>query len=454
MTNAKTQYIIAAVMVILVLVAGYFGIKLPTPPIPEPLPGVTWEGEDPGGLGLESAVGQSIKFDRNIRMAQDLNVVGDVDVDSTLNVDSTSTFVGAATFTAAPVWNAATMVFEGATADAYETTLSVTDPTADRTVTVPDAGGTVMLSSLATNGVDAANAVTGASNALLFEGATANEFEISVSPADPGADVTLTLPAETAAVMVSSLVTNATDAANAFTVASNGLVFEGATANEFEGTVTVTDPTADRTWTLPDASGTVMLSSLATNGADAANAVTGASNALVFEGATADAYETSIVATDPTADRTITLPNTSGTVTLGGAADAADAWWPAGQDFKYEGSSVNDHEAMLRFPADPAADAIYSFPSFSGYAAMNSADNIQLVWGSDTVTGTLALTHGLTTPVYALCTMGTDPADDQEDRCTVTIAGDVVTAKVWKEAATPTAGDSGVTVYWLVGGAP
>jgi len=174
----------------------------------------------------------------------------------------------------------------------------------------------------------------------------------------------------------------------------------------------------------------------------------------VFEGATADAYETSIVATDPTADRTITLPNTSGTVTLGGAADAADAWWPAGQDFKYEGSSVNDHEAMLRFPADPAADAIYSFPSFSGYAAMNSADNIQLVWGSDTVTGTLALTHGLTTPVYALCTMGTDPADDQEDRCTVTIAGDVVTAKVWKEAATPTAGDSGVTVYWLVGGAP
>jgi hypothetical protein len=38
------------------------------------------------------------------------------------------------------------------------------------------------------------------------------------------------------------------------------IVFEGATANDFETTLTVTDPTADRTITLPDASGTVILS--------------------------------------------------------------------------------------------------------------------------------------------------------------------------------------------------
>ena len=37
------------------------------------------------------------------------------------------------------------IIFEGATADAYETTLSVTDPTADRTITIPDATGTVSL---------------------------------------------------------------------------------------------------------------------------------------------------------------------------------------------------------------------------------------------------------------------------------------------------------------------
>ena len=37
------------------------------------------------------------------------------------------------------------LVFEGATADAFETTFSVTDPTADRTVVLPDASGTLLL---------------------------------------------------------------------------------------------------------------------------------------------------------------------------------------------------------------------------------------------------------------------------------------------------------------------
>lgn len=104
MTNAKTQYIVSALLVILVLVAGFFGIKLPAPVIPDPLPGVTIEGgPEPGGVGLESAIGQSIKFDRNIRAAQDVNIVGDLDVDSTLNVDSTASFTGAVALTSATV---------------------------------------------------------------------------------------------------------------------------------------------------------------------------------------------------------------------------------------------------------------------------------------------------------------------------------------------------------------
>ena len=37
------------------------------------------------------------------------------------------------------------IIFEGATADAYETTLAVTDPTADRTLTLPNATGTVVI---------------------------------------------------------------------------------------------------------------------------------------------------------------------------------------------------------------------------------------------------------------------------------------------------------------------
>jgi len=42
---------------------------------------------------------------------------------------------------------------------------------------------------------------------------------------------------------------------NTVTVGTTGLIFEGATMNAYEGLLTLTDPTADRTWTLPNWSG-------------------------------------------------------------------------------------------------------------------------------------------------------------------------------------------------------
>ncbi len=45
-----------------------------------------------------------------------------------------------------------------------------------------------------------------------------------------------------------------------------------------------------------------------------------AENAIIFEGATADAHETTLTIVDPTADRTINLPNQSGTIPLLAAA--------------------------------------------------------------------------------------------------------------------------------------
>ena len=59
-----------------------------------------------------------------------------------LNVAGTTTTVDTVTMEAA---NA--IVFEGATSDTNETTLTITDPTADRTITLPDATGTVALTS-------------------------------------------------------------------------------------------------------------------------------------------------------------------------------------------------------------------------------------------------------------------------------------------------------------------
>jgi hypothetical protein len=107
------------------------------------------------------------------------------------------------------------------------------------------------------------------------------------------------------------------------------LNFEGATADGFETTLTVVDPTADRTITLPNVSGTVIttgnltgitaLTSPTISNATFTGQQTGLELAftqnIVFEGTTADAFELTLSAGEPTADRTVTLPNETGTLT-------------------------------------------------------------------------------------------------------------------------------------------
>jgi hypothetical protein len=102
-------------------------------------------------------------------------------------------------------------------------------------------------------------------------------------------------------------------------VPENSIVLWDDSDYTYSTTVSATQPTANRTITLPDATGTV---ALAENVAALSGATfTGNINvptAITFEGATADSYETTIQVTDPTADRTITIPDVGGTfVTTG-----------------------------------------------------------------------------------------------------------------------------------------
>lgn len=92
----------------------------------------------------------------------------------------------------------------------------------------------------------------------------------------------------------------------------NNIVLEGTTEDAYEMTLSGGDPTADRTVTLPNVTGTV----ITTGNLSAITEVGTLTSNLVFEGATADAYETTLAITDPTADRTITFPDSTGTVAL------------------------------------------------------------------------------------------------------------------------------------------
>ena len=110
----------------------------------------------------------------------------------------------------------ASIIVEGTTNNEFETTLTVTDPTANRTITFPDASGTVAL----TTDIAAGSVTETGSQTLTNK--------------------TLTSP------IISGL-----------TISDASIVIEGATADDFETTITFADPTADRVITFPNNSGTV-----------------------------------------------------------------------------------------------------------------------------------------------------------------------------------------------------
>ncbi len=206
----------------------------------------------------------------------------------TIAIDSTvATLTGSQTLTnktlTAPNISAlaitdSSIVFEGATSDAFETTLTVTDPTADRTITIPDVTGTMvttgdsgtvtntMLAGSIANGKLANSTISGVSlgsnlNALTistglsgtsYNGSGAVTIAIDSTVATLTGTQTLTNKTLTAPTITSPTITG-------FTLGDANIIFEGSTADAFETTLTVTDPTADRTITLPDASGTVAL---------------------------------------------------------------------------------------------------------------------------------------------------------------------------------------------------
>ena len=66
--------------------------------------------------------------------------------------------------------------------------------------------------------------------------------------------------------------------------------------------------------------GAVNLQSVTSAGAVSSNDITLNGADLIFEGAVENAYETVLTVSEPTADRTITLPNATGTVALDGDA--------------------------------------------------------------------------------------------------------------------------------------
>ena len=93
---------------------------------------------------------------------------------------------------------------------------------------------------------------------------------------------------------------------------------------------------------------------------------------IIFEGATADAYETRLTVADPTADRTITLPNETGTVLTTASTNTVDS------DQYVDGSIDLVHMSANSVDSDQLVDGSIDLVHMSA----NSVDSDQYVDGS------------------------------------------------------------------------
>ena len=161
---------------------------------------------------------------------------------------------------------------------------------------------------------------------LVFEGTTANAFELTLTSGDPTADRVVTLPDLTTTLVgrdTTDTLTNKTITSPSISglyLSDSSIVFEGSTDDTYETTLTVENPTVDRTLTLPDATDTLVgraTTDTLTNKTLTSPTVSGlylSDLSIVVEGSTTDGFETTLSFVDPSADRTIYVPDANGTL--------------------------------------------------------------------------------------------------------------------------------------------
>ena len=289
---------------------------------------------------------------------------------------------------------ATSIVFEGSTEDAYETTLTVTDPTADRTITLPDATGNVVLDTLAqtlTNKIltsptiSGSPTITGLGTPSANSDATPKSYVDSILGSATAASTSAAsaaTSASSAATSASSAATSASNAATSATTAANS-----ASAAATSATNAATSATNAATSATSAAASATAAATSATSAATSATSAAASATTAAASVASIATYASNAATSATSAATSATSAAASATAAASSATDAATTY--DNFDDRYLGSKAsaptvdNDGNTLL-------VGAIY----------WNSTLNNMYVWSGST------WVQIATTSVYSAPTLG------------------------------------------------
>jgi hypothetical protein len=290
------------------------------------------------------------------------------------------------------------IVFEGSTPDDYETTLTVVDPTADRTITLPDVTGTVVI----------ATASQTLTNKTMGDALNAGGFRITniATPVDATDAVNKTFADAQVAAAATSATSAATSASSAATSASSALT----SANSASASADAAATSA--------ASASTSASSALTS----ANSAATSASTMAASVAAASASATAAATSATSAAASATAAGTSATSAAASATAAATSATSAAASATAATTSATSAETSATSSATSASAAATSATSAatSATSAETSATSAATSATSAATSATSAATTYTQFDARYLGNKSADPTLDNEGNALLT----------------------------------
>ena len=306
------------------------------------------------------------------------------------------------------------IVFEGATADAHETTLTVVDPTQDNVITLPNTTGTVVIATatqtltnktLTSPTISGSPVITGLSSAgMVASSATPKDYVDSIlGSAEAAATSAASAAASAVAAATSAASANtsaqaaSTSAASAVTSAASALTSQQAASTSAASAVTsassaLTSANSANADAITAAASVATIAGYATT---ASNSASAAATSAASANTSAQAASTSAASASTSAASALTSANSANASAIAAATSAASAAASAAQAASAIQATIFDAKGDLIVAS--AADTAARLPvaSTAGYVlAVNSATATGLEWQAPNVGDITAVSAG------------------------------------------------------------